>query len=142
MFARWGDFAFRLRFTVLGVMFAVLLGLAGYGLSLTDHLSQSGFDDPGSASVMASKISDGTFGRDTNADVVAVYTAPAGETVDSEPFYSQVAAAQNQMLAANSDKIAKINISYFQAKLPALTSPDKTKAIATFAIAGDRKSVV
>ncbi|MGU3437939.1 MMPL family transporter [Actinomycetes bacterium M1A6_2h] len=137
MFARWGDLVHRLRFTVIGVMVALLLGLAGYGLSLNDHLSQSGFDDPGSESVRAAKLADGTFGRDANGDVVALYTAPAGQTVDSQPFYDTVAAAQNKLVADHPDRIAKINASYFTGKLPALATPDKTKAIATFAIVGN-----
>ena len=48
MFASWGSIVYRARFTVIAVMVAGLLGLAAYGLSLQDHLSQSGWDDPGS----------------------------------------------------------------------------------------------
>ena len=137
MFSRWGDLVHRSRFTVLGVMVAFLLGLAAYGASLNDHLSQSGWDDPGSESVHAARTADGTFGRDSSGDVVALYTAPAGSTVDDPDFTRTIADAQNAMVAEHPDKIAKINVSYFQQRLPALASPDKTKAIATFAIVGD-----
>ncbi len=137
MFSRWGNLVHRSRFTVLGVMVAFLLGLAAYGASLNDHLSQSGWDDPGSEAVHAARTADGAFGRDDSGDVVALYTAPAGSTVDDPDFTRTIADAQNAMVAANPDKIAKINVSYFQQRLPALASPDKTKAIATFAIVGD-----
>lgn len=137
MFSRWGDLVHRSRFTVLGVMVAFLLGLAAYGASLNDHLSQSGWDDPGSESVHAARTADGTFGRDSSGDVVALYTAPTGSTVDDPDFTRTIADAQNAMVAEHPDKIAKINVSYFQQRLPALASPDKTKAIATFAIVGD-----
>ncbi|WP_328811970.1 MMPL family transporter [Rhodococcus sp. NBC_00297] len=136
MFSRWGDLVHRSRFTVIGVMVAFLLGLAAYGLSLNDHLSQSGWDDPNSESVHAAVTADGTFGRDSTGDVVALYTAPEGSTVDDPAFQQTVTAGQDAMMAAHSDKISKININYFQQRLPALASPDKTKAIATFAIAG------
>ncbi|MFF9561410.1 hypothetical protein ACF1DY_37045 [Streptomyces albus] len=43
MFASWGSIVYRARFTVIAVMVAGLLGLAAYGLSLQDHLSQSGW---------------------------------------------------------------------------------------------------
>ena len=69
MFASWGSVVYRARVTVIGIMVALLLGSAAYGLGLEKHLSQSGWDDPGSESVAAAKLADGTFGRDTNSDV-------------------------------------------------------------------------
>lgn len=72
MFASWGSIVYRARFTVIGVMVAAMLGLAGYGLSLEDHLSQSGWDDPNSESTAASILADETFGRDTMGDVIEI----------------------------------------------------------------------
>ncbi|MGB3769540.1 MAG: MMPL family transporter [Rhodococcus sp. (in: high G+C Gram-positive bacteria)] len=137
MFARWGDLVHRLRFTVIGVMVAFLLGLAAYGSTLDDHLSQSGWDDPGSEAAYAARTADNAFGRDRNGDVVALYTAPAGSTVDDPAFRDTIAAAQDRMLAEHPDQILGINVSYFKQPLPVLATPDKSKAIATFAIAGD-----
>ena len=56
MFASWGSIVYRARFTVIAAMVAGMLGLAAYGLDLEDHLSQSGWFDPGSESVTASKL--------------------------------------------------------------------------------------
>ncbi|MBJ7352121.1 MAG: hypothetical protein JHD12_16345, partial [Rhodococcus sp.] len=70
MFARWGDIVYRLRYTVIGVMVAGLLGFAAYGLDLNSHLSQSGWDDPTSESAQAARLADTTFGRDKQGDVI------------------------------------------------------------------------
>ena len=80
VFARWGALVYRLRYTVIGVMVATLLGLGAYGLGLEDHLSQSGWDDPGSEASRAAVLADQVYGRDHTADVIALYTAPEGKT--------------------------------------------------------------
>ncbi|WP_072804645.1 MMPL family transporter [Rhodococcoides yunnanense] len=141
MFARWGDLVYRLRFTVIGVMVAGLLGFAAYGLDLNDHLSQSGWDDPGSESVQASRLADQTFGRDTQGDVIVLYSAPAGKTVDDPEFNSKVVGSLNSLVADHPDQIAKINGTYFKVdgavSVGALATQDKTHAIASIAIVGD-----
>ena len=66
MFASWGSIVYRARFTVIAAMVAGMLGLAAYGLDLEDHLSQSGWFDPGSESVTASaEIADVRAGAET-----------------------------------------------------------------------------
>ncbi len=103
MFARWGDLVYRARFTVIAVMVAGLLALGAYGSGVGSHLSQSGWDDPGSESVAAAKLADGTFGRDTNGDVVAMYTAPEGKTVDDPAFAAQVSDSLQRLLQEHPD---------------------------------------
>ncbi|AYJ47942.1 MMPL family transporter [Rhodococcus sp. P1Y] len=141
MFARWGDLVYRLRFTVIGVMVAALLGFAAYGLDLNDHLSQSGWDDPGSESVEAARLADQTFGRDKQGDVIALYTAPEGKTVDDPEFNAKVTDSLNNLVANNPDQIEKINGTYFKVdgvvSAPALATADRTHAIASIAILGD-----
>ncbi|SNT03358.1 MMPL family transporter [Rhodococcoides kyotonense] len=141
MFARWGDLVYRLRFTVIGVMVAGLLGFAAYGLDLNDHLSQSGWDDPGSESVQASKLADDTFGRDKQGDVIVLYTAPEGKTVDDPEFDAKVTDSLNSLVAEHPDQIEKINGTYFKAdgvvSVAALATADKTHAIASIAMLGD-----
>ncbi|MGX6509164.1 MMPL family transporter [Rhodococcus sp. SJ-2] len=146
MFDRWGELVVRARFTVIAVMVAALLGLAGYGLSLNDHLSQSGWDDPGSESVTAAKLADGTFGRDTNGDVLALITAPEGKTVDDPEFTATVTAGLNSWFADNPDQILKINGSYWRTDsapaLPALADESKQHGVASIAIAGDNDTEI
>ncbi|MET4046995.1 RND transporter [Rhodococcus sp. 1163] len=141
MFARWGDLVYRLRFTVIGVMVAGLLGFAAYGLDLNDHLSQSGWDDPGSESAQAARLADETFGRDQSSDVIVLYTAPEGKTIDDPDFNAKVTDSLNSLVGEHPDQISKINGTYFKVdnavSAPALATPDRTHAIASIAIVGD-----
>ncbi|MFF0817969.1 MMPL family transporter [Rhodococcus sp. NPDC003318] len=142
MFATWGSIVYRLRFTVIGVMVAVMLALGAYGLGLEKNLSQSGWDDPGSESVAAAKLADGTFGRDTTADVVLLYTAPEGKTVDDPEFAAKITKNLDDAVANNPDQILKLNGSYWSTKLAQLTDETKQHAIASVAIAGDNDTEV
>ncbi len=141
MFAAWGDLVHRWRYTVLGVMIAGLLAMATYGVGFESHLSQGGFDDPGSESVKAANLADETFGRDAEGDVVVLYTAPDGKTVDDPDFYAKVTTSLNSLVAEHPDQISKINGSYFKADgtvtAAALATTDKKQAIASIAIVGD-----
>ncbi|WP_420753840.1 MMPL family transporter, partial [Rhodococcus sp. O3] len=141
MFDRWGELVFRARFTVIAVMVAALLGLAGYGLSLNDHLSQSGWDDPGSQSSQAARLADGTFGRDTAGDVLVLYTAPEGKTVDDPALAAKVKENLNALVENHPDEILKINGAYWPTNgapaLPALADESRQHAVASIAIAGD-----
>lgn len=141
MFDRWGELVFRARFTVIAVMVAALLGLAGYGLSLNDHLSQGGWFDPGSQSVAAAELADSTFGRDTSGDVLVLYTAPEGKTVDDPAFAAQVKDSLNTVLADHPDEILKINGAYWPTNgapaLPALADESRQHAVASIALVGD-----
>ncbi|MBV6759300.1 MMPL family transporter [Rhodococcus sp. USK10] len=146
MFASWGSVVYRARFTVIGIMVALLLGSAAYGLGLEKHLSQSGWDDPGSESVAAAKLADGTFGRDTNSDVVALYTAPEGKTIEDPEFQAKVVANLERLAAEHPDKILKINGGYFKVgtapQLASAADADKQHAIESVAIVGDNDTEV
>ncbi|OZD08102.1 RND transporter [Rhodococcus sp. 06-235-1A] len=140
MFVRWGNFVHRLRYTVLGVMVAGLAALAAYGWDLPDHLSQSGFDDPTSQSAAASNLADETFGRDTEGDVIVLYTAPEGSNIDDPSFDAAITQNLDSLVADHPDRIAKINGSYFRTAgapvLAALGTADKQHAIVSIAIVG------
>ncbi|WP_186628560.1 MMPL family transporter [Rhodococcus sp. BP22] len=146
MFARWGDLVHRWRFTVIGVMVAGLLGLAMYGVGFENRLSQGGFDDPGSESVRAAQFADDTFGRDTEGDVIVLYTAPEGKTVDDPKFTAAVTANLNSLVAEHPAQIAKINGTYFTvdgaARAAALATADKQHAVASIAIVGDDETAL
>ncbi|WP_425300135.1 MMPL family transporter [Nocardia flavorosea] len=143
MFTRWGDLVYRLRFAVIGVVVAGMLGLGAYGLGLADHLTSSGLFDPNSESVQAAEISDEAFGRDHNADVLVLYTAPEGQTVDSDPaFRDKIVDSLNRLPREHPDQIAKVNGAYWktetgEAQPSVFGSKDKTKTFASVAIVGD-----
>ncbi|MFE9321491.1 MMPL family transporter [Nocardia sp. NPDC052278] len=142
MFTRWGDLVYRLRFAVIGMVAAALLALGGYGLGLEDHLSSSGWDDPTSQSAKAAKLSDEAFGRDHNSDVIVLYTAPDGKTIDDPEFRQKIVDSLNSLPREHPDEISKINGAYWQTETgPAspLTfgSKDKKYTFASVAIQGN-----
>ncbi|MEV6319667.1 MMPL family transporter [Nocardia sp. NPDC051787] len=142
MFTRWGDLAYRLRFAVIGIVSAALLALGGYGFGLEHHLSSSGWDDPTSESAEAARISDAAFGRDHSSDVIVLYTAPEGKTIDDPAFRQKIVDSLNRLPKENPDQIAKVNGAYWQTETgqgsPSLFgSKDKKYTFASIAIVGD-----
>ncbi|WP_280456924.1 MMPL family transporter [Nocardia carnea] len=143
MFTRWGDLVYRLRFAVIGVVVAGMLGLGAYGLGLADHLSSSGLFDPNSESVQAAEISDAAFGRNHDADVLVLYTAPEGETIDSDPaFRDKIVDSLNRLPREHPEQIAYVKGAYWKTETgeaaPAVFgSKDKTKTFASVAIVGN-----
>ncbi|MGO4616121.1 MMPL family transporter [Nocardia sp. 2TAF39] len=142
MFTRWGDLVYRLRFATIGVLMAGLLALGAYGLGLEDHLSSSGWDDPTSESARAARIKDAAFERDHNSDVIVLYTAPQGKTVDDPEFSSKIVTSLNSLPRDHPNEITKVNGTYWRTDAaPAQTSlfgsKDKKYAFASIAIKGD-----
>ncbi|MFC8044874.1 MMPL family transporter [Nocardia sp. NPDC057353] len=142
MFTRWGDLVFKLRFAVLGIVSAALLALGGYGLGLGDHLSSSGWDDPTSESAQAARISDEAFGRDHNSDVIVLYTAPDGTTIDDPAFRDKIVESLNRLPREHPEQIAKVNGAYWQTETGQASpltfgSKDRQHTFASIAIVGD-----
>ncbi|MCC3327596.1 MMPL family transporter [Nocardia abscessus] len=143
MFTRWGDLVYRLRFVTIGIVVAGLLALGGYGLGLEDHLSSSGWDDPTSESAHAARIKDGAFERDHTSDVIVLYTAPEGKTIDDPEFSAKIVENLASLPREHPDEITKINGIYWRndANIPVQTSvfasKDKKYAFASIAIKGD-----
>ncbi|WP_459548450.1 MMPL family transporter [Nocardia sp. X0981] len=143
MFTRWGDLVYRLRFAVIGVVVAGMLGLGACGLGLADHLSSSGLFDPNSESVKAAEISDEAFGRNHDADVLVLYTAPEGQTIESDPaFRDKIVDSLNRLPKEYPDQIAYVKGAYWKTETgeasPAVFgSKDKTKTFASVAIVGN-----
>jgi RND superfamily putative drug exporter len=142
VFTRWGDLVYRLRFAVVGSVAAALLALGGYGLGLEDHLSSSGWDDPTSESAQAARLSDEAFGRDHTSDVVVLYPAPDGTTIEDPEFRQKVVDSLNRLPREYPGEIAKVNGAYWQTETgPAspmlFGSKDKKYTFASVAIQGD-----
>ncbi|MDO3648320.1 MMPL family transporter [Nocardia mangyaensis] len=142
MFARWGELVHRLRFGVLGVVVAALLALGGYGLGLQNELSSGGMDDPGSESALAARLGDAAFGRNHDLDVVVLYTAPPGKTVDDPEFSRRIVENLNSLPRDHPGVIAGVNGAYWptetgRASGPLFATPDRTRAVAAVALVGD-----
>ncbi|WP_336087433.1 MMPL family transporter [Nocardia sp. SSK8] len=142
MFTQWGNLVHRRRFAVLGVVVFALLSLGGYGLGLHDHLSSGGMDDPGSESALAARLSDSAFGRNHDLDVVVLYTAPAGKTVDDPEFSRRIVDHLNGLPDAYPGVIAGVNGAYWptetgRASGVAFATPDRQRAVAAIALVGD-----
>ncbi|MBA4021892.1 MAG: RND transporter [Gordonia sp.] len=103
MFGAIGNFVYRLRFVVIGVMVALMAALGLYGLDLNKHLSQSGWFDPGSESVAGSQLADEVLGRDHKSDVIMLVTPPAGTKVDDPAFGAKVETVVEDLINQHGD---------------------------------------
>jgi uncharacterized membrane protein YdfJ with MMPL/SSD domain len=139
---RWGRFIHRHRYLVLGIAVVVVLLSGWYGRDLADRLTQEGWFDESSESVKASKIADATFGRDTDSDIILVYTAPDGMTVDDPTVRGAVTTALKQLLARHPDRIQKID-SYWDSPFAAqATDASHTHAFASVGLRGEGTATV
>lgn len=105
MFAWWGRTVYRFRFAVIGIMVALCLGGGVYGISLGQHVTQSGFYDEGSQSVHASLAADEAYGRDRTSHVVAILTPPDGKKVDDPAWMKQTVDELNKLVSDNPDRV-------------------------------------
>ncbi len=105
MFAWWGRMVYRYRYIVIGVMVALCLGGGVYGISLGDHVTQSGFYDEGSESVAASVLADEVYGRDRASHVVAILTPPEGKKVNDPEWMDRTIEELDGLVEAESDRI-------------------------------------
>ena len=105
MFAWWGRTVHRYRFIVIAVMVAMCLGGGIYGMSLGQHVTQSGFYDEGSESVKASVLADEVYGRDRLSHVVAILEAPEGKKVNDPAWSKKVAGELDQVQKDHPDQI-------------------------------------
>ncbi|MUM19104.1 MMPL family transporter [Mycobacterium sp. CBMA271] len=105
MFAWWGRMVYRYRFIVVAVFVAICLGSGLFGITLGDHVTQSGFFDDKSESVKASLMADDALGRDRTTHVVAVIAAPEGKTVDDPAFQKKLTDHFDQLQKDNPDQI-------------------------------------
>ncbi|MFD3704348.1 MMPL family transporter [Nocardia sp. NPDC058658] len=133
---RWGRFVYRHRFLVLGFFVLVVLFSGWFGRDLSDRYTQEGWFDESSQSVAASKLADDTFGRDTDGDLIVIYTAPPGTTVDDAAVRGPVTKALADLRKEHGDRIHKID-SYWDSPFSANASdPTKQHAFASIGLAG------
>jgi trehalose monomycolate/heme transporter len=138
VFAWWGRTVYRYRYIVIALMVAVCIGGGVLGMSLGQHVTQSGFYDEGSQSVKASLLADAAYGRDTSGHIVAVYTAPAGKTVDDPEFAGRILANLDQVARDHPDEILR-SIGYFRSPevLANMADADRKHAFMSIQLRGD-----
>ena len=105
MFAWLGRAVYRYRFIVVAVMVALCLGGGIFGLSLGKHVTQSGFFDDSSQSAKASVLGDEVYGRDRTGHIIAVFTAPDGQTVDDPQWQADTVNQLNTAVANHPNEI-------------------------------------
>lgn len=135
MFTKWGDFVQRHRKLVALIMMLIVLALGIVGRHLPEYLSQSGWFDPDSDSIKAAELEEKTFGRDNSADVVVLYDAPAGKTVDNKAFAKKVQGHLDKLAADNPEYIDGV-ASYWNTKQAMLATKDKKHAMASIRLKG------
>ncbi|MEV0366108.1 MMPL family transporter [Nocardia fusca] len=133
---------YRHRVAVL-VVFSALVAVSGlYGRDLADRLTQEGWFDESSESVAASKLADATFGRDTDSDVIALYTAPPGRTVDDPEVRAAVTDQLAGLLREHPDRVLRID-SYWDSALSGQFADDsRTHAFASIGLRGEGSATV
>jgi RND superfamily putative drug exporter len=133
---------YRRRVAVF-VVFSALVAVSGLcGRDLADRLTQEGWFDESSESVAASKLADATFGRDTDSDVIALYTAPPGRTVDDPEVRAAVTAQLAGLLRDHPDRVLRID-SYWDSALSGQFADDsRTHAFASIGLRGEGSATV
>jgi RND superfamily putative drug exporter len=114
-------------------MVALCLGGGVFGISLGQHVTQSGFYDNGSDSVHASVAADKAYGRDTSGHIIAIYTAPDGKTVDDPDFKKKILDNLAQVEKDHPDQILR-SIGYFKTPDVLKNMADATKQHAFMSI--------
>ncbi|MBH0780333.1 MMPL family transporter [Nocardia bovistercoris] len=142
MFAWWGALVSRVRFVVIGMVAAALLGLAWYGTGLDDRLSSGGMFDPTAESSQAAQVADAAFGRNHEGDVLVLYTAPEGRTVDDPEFAGKVVESLDSLPKRFPEQISGINAAYWRTETGKISgsrvaTADLKHAFAAIAIRGD-----
>ncbi len=143
MFAWWGRTVYRYRYIVIGVMVALCLGGGVYGISLGQHVTQSGFYDEGSQSVHASVVADEAYGRDTSGHIIGIYTAPDGKTIDDPEFRKKILDNLAQVEKDHPDQILR-SIGYFKNPdvLTTMADADKKHAFMSIQLKGNNDDAI
>jgi RND superfamily putative drug exporter len=142
MFAQLGRLVYRRRHLVIAICVAVVAIGGLFGRDLADHLSQEGWFDETAESAVASRLADNTFGRDTDSDVIVLYTAPAGSTVDDPEIVERMRAHFDDLRARFPDRIQKID-SYWDGALTAAFADESHRhAFASIGLQGEGTATV
>src|SRR3954471_6824013 len=124
MFASWGTVAHRRRWIVIiAVLLLTVIGGA-WGSGVSNRLTQGGYDDPDSQAAHVDQVIEETIGRQ-GGDVVVLYTAPAGKTIDDPALAAKI---NDRLAALPSADVSKV-VSYWNTHVPALADAAKTHGL-------------
>ncbi len=137
MFLKWGHFSYRHRRIVpLIVVAAILLVYLIFGLRLGERMSQEGWDDPGSDSTTAAAIELETFGRDNSGDVIMLFTAEEGQSLNDPATFGAISSHLQGLQEQYPEQISHVT-SYFDSRNSQLISEDGATAFAALGLEGD-----
>jgi trehalose monomycolate/heme transporter len=131
---RWARLVTTRPLLVVLLTVAAVLASGLWGLGVFDRLNLAGYADPTSESAEADRLVDQQLGRRT-PDIVVVYTAPEGRTV--EDLRGQV---MDRLAAVDKSVLAKPIESYWTSppqQSLRLVSPDQRKGLAVLTLNGD-----
>lgn len=130
---RWAAAVARRPWIVLLLTVGFVVAAGAWGASVTSRLGSGGYADHGSESMQVERLVDDLFGRQS-PDVVAVYTAPDGQSLDDIG-----PAVQARLDTLDPALLDKPVLTYWNtpAAASSLRSADGTKALAVVFAAGD-----
>ncbi|WP_435746914.1 MMPL family transporter [Nocardioides sp. SYSU DS0663] len=131
MIERWGSVVARRAVAVLLVAVALTLAAGAYGAGVFGSLSQGGFDDPGSEAARELRAEREAFGNQ-GVDVVAIFSAPEGATVDDRSFRAELGEVLDAVPAGTTSSV----VSMLAVDDPALVSEDRTATQVLVSLAG------
>ena len=130
---RWAALVLRSPWLVLLLTAGFVVAAGAWGAGVAERLGSGGYTDPGSEAVRVEHLVEDMFGRQS-PDVVAVYTAPPGRTVDDiGPDVSTRLAGIDPTLL-DRPVVTAWNT---PALAPYLRSADGNRALALVFVAGD-----
>lgn len=137
MFVSWGRIVYRARYTVIAGFVTLMAVFGIYGIGYADRLSQEGWFDDTSESVAGSVLADDTFGRDTDSDVIALYTVPEGKSVDDPDIRAKVTEHLARVAAEHPEQIQKVDSYWDSSFASSLADKSKQHAFASIGLHGD-----
>ena len=136
MFERLGRFAVRRRVAILVVTGVFLVAAGAIGGGVAGRLSNGGFEDPGSESVIAADAIEREFGT-SPPNLVLLVGADEGSVDDPQVARAGVALARELAAEEGVDQV----LSYWETGIPAFLSDDGSKALIVALIKGDEDTV-
>jgi trehalose monomycolate/heme transporter len=130
LFAWLGSMVYRRRWAVTAAVLLGCLGAGAWGSGVFDRLTQGGYENPASQSAEADRLVQQSFGHQ-QGDVLVLYTAPPGATVDDPAVAGRVTTALHGLPR---DAVAGV-VDYWDGHPAALVDADHTHALAMITLA-------